>query len=69
MVAEWPGNWSLSALDRKFQNLLFSALEKSENISKLVRKNLPPHPQKAWLSPCRASSREIAGQTETRIVC
>ena len=38
MVAEWPGNWSLSALDRKFQNLLFSALEKKWKHFKVGKK-------------------------------
>ena len=31
------------------------------------KNDLPPQPQKAWLSPCLASSREIAGQTKNKI--
>ena len=67
MVAKRPGE--ISALTKfksefglKRLDLEISGL-KNLNLRK-KKSNLPPHPQKAWLNPCLASSREIAGQTE-----
>ena len=65
MVAERPGEISvLTKFKSEFglKKLEISAL-KNSNLRK-KKSNLPPHPQKAWLNPCLASSREIAGQTE-----
>ena len=64
MVAERPGE--ISALTKFKSEFGLKKLEisglKNSNLKK--KSNLPPHPQKAWLNPCLASSREIAGQTE-----